>query len=181
MEIRRSTTLDNTEISNVHMNSFGDEEGPGIIKLVSDLFHDETALPLFSLVAVEDGEIIGHILFTKAEIKQKQEAVSAQLLAPLAVLPEQQYVGVGTALIKEGLKELRVQGVELVFVLGHPDFYPRAGFMPAGKLGLEAPYPIPQKNESAWMVQELKSGVIGKVTGKVQCSDALNQPQYWRE
>lgn len=135
MEIRRSTKLDNTEICNVHMSAFDDEEGHELIKLVSDLFHDKTALPLLSLVAVDDGKIIGHILFTKVEIIQKKETISAQLLVSLAVLPEQQNVGVGTTLIKEGLKELHAQGVELVFVLGHPDYYPSTGFIPAGKLG----------------------------------------------
>ena len=45
-------------------------------------------------------------------------------------------------------------GVELVFVLGHPDYYPRHGFKPAGALGFEAPYPIPDKNVNAWMVQK---------------------------
>jgi predicted N-acetyltransferase YhbS len=181
MEIRLSTKLDNAEIYNVLVCAFGDEEGHEIVKLVSDLFNDKTALPFLSLVAVDDGKIIGHILFTKAKITQKDEAVSVQILAPLAVLPEQQSEGVGKALIKAGLKELRTQGVELVFVLGHPDYYPSTGFIPAGKLGLEAPYPIPEKNEGAWMVQELRPGFIGKVTGKVQCSEALNQPEYWRE
>ncbi len=72
-------------------------------------------------------------------------------------------------------------GVELVFVLGHPDYYPRHGFKPAGALGFEAPYPIPDKNANAWMVQELRTGAIDSVSGKVICADALNQPEHWRE
>ncbi len=57
----------------------------------------------------------------------------------------------------------------------------RSTFKPAGALGYEAPYHIPEEHANAWMVQELSSGVIGRVGGKVQCSDVLNQPEHWRE
>ena len=76
---------------------------------------------------------------------------------------------------------MKESGVQLVFVLGHPDYYPRSGFKPAGVLGYEAPYPIPAENADAWMVQELFSGIIGRVRGTVKCSDAMNQPEHWRE
>ena len=89
--------------------------------------------------------------------------------------------GVGGLLIREGLKRLSEAGVDLVFVLGHPGYYPKHGFQTAGVLGFEAPYPIPEKDAGAWMVQELRSGVIGRVSGTVQCCDVLNQPQHWRE
>lgn len=123
MEIRSSTKLDKSEIRQVHLQAFG-EEGPEIVKLVNDLFGDKTTLPLLSLVAVEDNRIIGHILYTKAIILQSVEPVSAQLLAPLAVLHDAKKRGVGTQLIKESLKQLKESGVELVLVLGHPDYYP---------------------------------------------------------
>ena len=180
MKIRKSTELDKSIIKQVHIQAFGEEKGPEIAKLVNDLFNDKTALPLLSLVAVENNKIIGHVLYTKATIAQTTEPVSAQLLAPLAVLPDVQNMGVGAKLIKEGLNELKGSEVELVFVLGHPDYYPRSGFVPAGVLGFEAPYHIPEEHAGAWMVQELRSGVIGRVKGKVQCSEVLNQPQHWR-
>jgi putative acetyltransferase len=69
----------------------------------------------------------------------------------------------------------------LVFVLGHPDYYPRHGFEPAGPQGLDAPYPIPAAHEDAWMVLALRPGVIGKLRGRVVCADALDKPEYWRE
>jgi len=144
------------------------------------LLGDKTALPLLSLVAVDNTKAIGHILFTKAKITQTTKSVTARILTPLATLPDSQ-CKVGAQLIKEGLKQLKNAGVELVFVLGHPDYYPRSGFNPAGILGYEAPYHIPEEHAGAWMVQELCSGVIGKVQGKVQCSDVLNQPEHWRE
>jgi len=181
LNIRKSTELDKAEISNIQIKAFGEKKGSEIADLVNGLLEDKTAMPLLSIVAVEDDKLLGHILFTKAKIQQTTEPVSAQILAPLAVIPEAQNKGVGAQLIKEGLKQLKEANVELVFVLGHPDYYPRSGFKPAGVLGYEAPYTIPEEHAGAWMVQELSSGVIGRVKGKVQCSEVLNQPQHWRE
>lgn len=161
--------------------AFGEEKGPEIAELVNDLFKDHTAIPFLSLVALENGGLVGHILFTKAELMGTDRALSIQLLAPLAVLPHAQSKGVGSRLIKEALNQLKDDGVALVFVLGHPDYYPRCGFTPAGLLGYEAPYPIPEEHAGAWMVQALEEGIVGEVKGKVQCCQALNQPQHWRE
>ncbi len=94
---------------------------------------------------------------------------------------EYQSQGIGGRLIKEGLKQLKATGVELVFVLGHPGYYPKYGFSTAGIQGFEASYPIPPENSGAWMVRELHPGVIGHVSGKVICAKALNDPKHWRE
>lgn len=181
MEIRKSTKKDREQIETIHIKAFGEGKGPEIAELVNGLFDDPTAIPLLSLVAEEQGELIGHVLFSKAVLTRTVTPASVQLLAPLAVLPEAQGKGVGIKLIKAGLSELRGSGVELVFVLGHPGYYPRCGFTAAGVLGFEAPYPIPDEHAGAWMVQELEEGVIGRLTGKIQCSEVLNQQQHWRE
>jgi putative acetyltransferase len=99
----------------------------------------------------------------------------------LAVVPDAQNQAIGGKLIGRGLDLLRESGVDLVFVLGHPEYYPRHGFKPAGRLAFEAPYPIPDKNANAWMVQALRPDVIGSVSGKMICADALNKPELWRE
>ena len=181
MKIRVATESDRCEILNIHKHAFGNEKGPVISKLVDDLLDDETAKPILSLVAVDDNNLIGHILYTKAIITQSEASVSAQILAPLAILPDLQKCGIGQKLINEGLKQLKTSGTELVFVLGHPTYYPRCGFAPAGKQGFEAPYPIPDEYSAAWMVQELNGDVLGNINGKVKCSKVLNEPQHWRE
>ncbi|MDJ0783552.1 MAG: hypothetical protein QNJ22_16365 [Desulfosarcinaceae bacterium] len=75
---------------------------------------------------------------------------------------------------------MRRAGVALVFVLGHPDDYPRCGFRPGGAVGFDAPYAIAQENTAAWMVQDLSGGVLGRIAGKVRCARAIDAPAYWR-
>ncbi len=181
MEIRKTTDLDLTDVLQVESKAFGEAEGPEIVDLVKGLLNDPSAVPLLSLLAVNKDDAVGHILFTNARIMDAKDTVSSVILAPLAVIPEAQSQGVGGQLINEGLKRLAQSGVALVFVLGHPEYYPRHGFRPAGALGFEAPYPIPEVNANAWMVQELRSGVIGNVAGRVICADVLDRPEYWRE
>jgi len=181
MEIRVSKDSERNEILNIHRIAFGEENGSVISDLVNNLFEDETAIPILSLVAIDKGKLIGHILYTKATITQAEIPIEAQILAPLAIHPDEQKKGIGEKLINEGLSLLKASGTELVFVLGHPSYYPRCGFVPAGKLGFEAPYPIPEEHADAWMVQELNGNVIGKATGIVKCSKVLNEPQHWRE
>ena len=181
MIIRMTNESDRNEILNIHKQAFGNEKGPVIAKLVDDLLDDETAKPILSLVAVDDNKIVGHILYTKATITQTEASVSAQILAPLAILPAAQKGGIGQKLINEGLNQLQKSGTELVFVLGHPTYYPRCRFAPAGVQGFEAPYPIPEEHSAAWMVQELNGDVLGLINGKVKCSKVLNEPQHWRE
>ncbi len=181
MKIRDSNEREVPEIEQVHIVAFGSDEGPEVGKLAVDLLSDPTAKPYLSLVAIESDNIIGHILFTKATLLGAEKPVKIQLLAPLAVVPDRQNSGVGLQLINEGLKRLKESNTELVFVLGHPGYYPKCGFTPAFKHGFEAPYPIGEEVADAWMVQELSGKYIGKVSGKIQCSDVLDHPEHWRD
>ena len=181
MKIRKSKESEKREILNIHTRAFGEKEGAEIAQLVNDLFDDETALPILSLVAVDGDRLIGHILFTKVEVTGAVYPIVAQLLAPLAVLPEEQRKGVGEALISEGLRLLEKAGTELVFVLGHPTYYPRCGFIPAGEQGYDAPYPIPEEHAGAWMVYGLNGDAMSRNSGKIQCSKVLDEPQLWSE
>jgi putative acetyltransferase len=149
-------------------------------KLVADLFQDQSAKPLLSLVAISDEEAVGHILFTKCRVEPKAN-VSAVILAPLSVLPSHQRMGVGRNLIKSGLKILEKRGVDLVFVLGHHSYYSRFGFKSAKPLGFDSPFPLHDSQMDAWMVLELRLGIIENILGKVVCANKLNKPDYWQE
>lgn len=178
LKIRPSTEQDLEAVLSVEREAFGSNDEA---ELVDNLLRDPTAQPLISLLAFVDDRPAGHILFTKIGLAGPDVAPQAMLLAPLAVIPEFQKMGIGGALIKEALRIATEQGAELVFVLGHPDYYPRSGFRPAGQFGLEAPYPIPAKNAGAWMVIETKPDLIGRIKGKVTIADALDRPEMWRE
>lgn len=177
MIIRAATDSDIHDVIWVEKMAFGQAEEA---KLVMDLLNDPSARPLCSLLAVDNETAVGHILFTSARLQGSRTDHSISILAPLAVIPDYQNQGVGGALIRQGLQILKDAGVDLVFVLGHPGYYPRHGFKPAGELGFEASYPIPPENAEAWMVQALRPGVIGSVSGQVRCADMLDKPEYWQ-
>lgn len=180
-QVQGSAESDQPAISAVVLAAFGAREGQEIADLVVDLLGDPSAHPLLSLVATHDDQVVGYILFTKTRIRDSQRRVSSAILAPLAVHPEHQNQGVGGRLIEEGIRRLKATGVELVFVLGHPGYYPKSGFSPAGIRGFDAPYPIPPENSGAWMVKELQPGIVERVSGQVICAEALDDPKYWLE
>ncbi|MFH1982916.1 MAG: N-acetyltransferase [Pseudomonadota bacterium] len=178
MKIRKASDSDLTDVLFVEKTAFGYDKEANLVK---DLLSDPSAKPTFSFLAFSDDRAVGHVLFTSATLDGAKPGATISLLAPLAVIPEFQNQGVGGRLISHGLRRLTTAGVDLVFVLGHPGYYPRYGFRPAGVQGFEAPYPIPEVHADAWMVQALRPGVIGKVAGKVRCADMLNKPEHWRE
>lgn len=178
MQIREAVETDLNDVLSIERLAFGYEKEA---ELVRELLHDPSAKPLLSLLALKKGRAVGHILFTSAHLSDSKDAASIVILAPLAIVPDFQKQGIGGKLIEHGLALLSRSGVDLVFVLGHPEYYPRYGFTPAGQIGFEAAYPIPDEHAGAWMVQALRSGVIGTVSGKIICADALNKPEHWRE
>ncbi len=178
MLIRKALDSDFDDVFSVEYEAFGSHD---IANLVKDLLNDPTAEPSISLLAVENQRAVGHILFTKAHSEPESD-LSVYILAPLAVIPEYQNQGIGGKLINEGLRYLKHMNVDIVFVLGHPGYYPRHGFISdAGRLGFEAPYPIEEKHADAWMLQELRPDIIGNFRGKIRCADALDKPEHWRE
>ncbi len=181
MEVRSSTQADRDAIRGIHRDAFGDRQGDAIAALTDALLDAPAAQPLLSLLAEEPQRPLGHILFTAVELQPQAVGVTARILAPLGVAQAFQGGGVGGALIQLGLSRLAAAGVDLVFVLGHPSYYPRFGFQPAGALGLEAPRPILPQQADAWMVRALRPGLLGHVQGRVRCAAPLDQPQHWRE
>jgi len=178
MIIQDTVKEDIDTVYNIHTAAFGQNEEA---QLVVKLLNDPSASPCLSLLASLNGLAVGHVLFTRATIDGANQAVSATILAPLAISPEFQRQSIGEQLIREGLDRLVHDGIRLVFVLGHPDYYSRFGFSPAGKQGFSAPYPIPPEHAEAWMVQELGAGITGSVSGMVRCADELSKPELWIE
>jgi len=178
LEIRHATNDDRAAVLAVETAAFAT---PAEAELVAALLEDPTARPVVSLLAEAEGKPVGHILFTSAAVHGDGVIVPASILAPLAVVPEAQRRGIGQALVRAGIEALTALDVGLVFVLGHIDYYPRAGFRPALPLGLRAPYAIDPAVADAWMVQETRPGLLGTVQGTVRCAEALMHPELWRE
>jgi putative acetyltransferase len=177
MIIRKTVETDLEDALVVEQAAFGSDKEAALVR---DLVGDNSAGPTVSLLAFIDDQPVGHILFTRARL-EPVAPLSLYILAPLAVIPEFQNQGIGGALVEKGIQILSEADVDLVFVLGHPAYYPRFGFKPAGVLGFAATYPIPDKNADAWMVQALKSEIIEQYSGTVICADTMHKPEYWRE
>ena len=175
MKIRESVENDKRSIRKVHQHAFDDTEGEAVSQLAIDLLEDKTARPILSLVAEQDNEIIGNIIFSSVNI-EGVSGVSAHILCPLAVKRSAQRDGIGTLLINKGLETLKERGAEIVLVYGDPNYYMCTGFK-AGH-NLKPPHKL-EYPEEAWMAQELVEGILTKTQGIVQCASSLNSPEYW--
>ena len=127
--------------------------------LVVSLRNSKSFIPELSLVAVDKEKIIGHILFTKANIGDN--AVLA--LAPLSVLPAYQKNGIGLSLMKEGHRIAKQLGYQYSVVLGHPGYYPKAGYVPASVYGIKAPFDIANENFMALKLDTEASDIDGVI------------------
>ena len=175
MKIRELVEGDKILIRKIHRNAFDESEGESVSQLAIELLEDKTALPILSLVAEQDNDIIGNIIFSSVSI-EGAENVSAYILAPLAVASFAQRNGTGTLLINAGLEILKERGAELVLVYGDPNYYMRTGFN-AGH-NLKPPHKL-QYPEETWMAQELVEGILTKTQGTVRCAMSLSSPEYW--
>lgn len=177
--IRETAQYDFNDIMEIEKLAFGyDKEA----KLVAELLEDKTGEPMLSLLAFQENEAIGHILFTRAYFDKQKEQPMMHILAPLAIKPNYQRQGIGGQLIKKGIQILQERGSNLIFVLGHKEYYPRYGFIPqAARLGYPAPYHIPDENGDYWMVQPISELGFKVGKGKIKCCDILNRPEHWRD
>ncbi|NPV74910.1 MAG: N-acetyltransferase [Anaerolineae bacterium] len=155
--IRPETEADIPAVRTVYQRAF---ETPAEASLVDALRARRAGI--LSLVAELDGAVTGHIFFSAVEIKWPHGVFEAAGLAPMAVLPEFQNQGIGSALVRRGLEELRRMRLPAVIVLGHPEFYPRFGFAPASRWGIRFPLEVP---DAAFMTLELQPGALQGVSG----------------
>lgn len=166
--VRPENAKDHAAIYRVNTLAFGQEDEA---KLVDKLRRSADFIPELSLVAVEEEEVVGHILFSPVTIEAQGGAVSALSLAPMAVRPEFQRRGIGSEMVRWGLEECRRLGHGIVIVVGHPTYYPRFGFTSARAKGLEAPFEVPGE---AFMALELIPGATDGVGGTVKYPPAFD-------
>ena len=161
MTIRPEANQDRAAVWSVNQQAFGGDDEANLVEALRDGGFVEV-----SLVAELDGQIVGHILFSRVAIITKVGTVDALSLAPMAVMPEHQRQGIGGRLVEVGLEACRDRGHKIVVVLGHPEFYPRFGFSPELARPLDSPF----GGGDAWMALELVLGAMNKVEGRVEFS-----------
>jgi putative acetyltransferase len=170
LQIRREMPGDIKAVHRINAEAFGREAEA----LLVDKMREHGAL-ILSLVAVNDEAVVGHVAFSPVEITSEQKTLNGLTLAPVAVLPSYQNKGIGSMLVRAGLGECRKQGYEIVFLVGHPEYYPRFGFVPAKADGFECEYEAP---EEAWMVIELEEGALAGKQGKVTFQPGFKEVVY---
>jgi len=126
-----------------------------------------------SLVAVDDGQVIGHIFFSPVTISSEHGVNHGMGLGPMSVLPDRQRQGIGSLLVHTGIEIIRERKSPFIIVLGHPQYYPRFGFVPALQYGL-----LPQWEgipDDVFMVLVLDEKYMSGVSGTVKYREEFDQ------
>jgi putative acetyltransferase len=163
MIVRPELPSDRHAVRHVHTTAFTTPEEAALVDALR-----AGASPLVSLVGEDGGRVIGHVMFSPVTLPDHPD-LRLMGLAPLAVLPAYQRRGVGAALARAGLDRCREIGIGAVFVLGHPAYYPRFGFVRADAFG--CPFEAPAE---AWMLVELEPGYLRGVTGATRWHPAFD-------
>jgi putative acetyltransferase len=129
------------------------------------------ARPIVSLVAGRETIVVGHILFSPVSLEGGPD-LKIMGLAPMAVASQHQRTGIGSALVRAGLERCKKLGVSAVAVLGHPEYYPRFGFLPSTRFNIRSEYNVA---EEAFMVLELEQGALRGASGKIKYHPAFSQ------
>lgn len=165
--IRPEREGDHQAIREVVALAFGQEDEARLVEAVR---RSSDFIPELSILAEEDGQIVGHILFSPITIETQHSPLPALALAPMAVRPEFQRRGIGSELVRRGLESCQRLDHRIIVMIGHADYYPRFGFSPARAKGLEAPFEVP---DEAFMVLELAPGALDGVRGMMKYSSAF--------
>jgi putative acetyltransferase len=174
MKIRQATIADASEIERVHRDAFGEAEGPVVATLAKELLNGIDDDRSIAFVAESDDRVVGAIIFSPLTISGGDKSRS-MILAPLAVATAFQRQGIGQALVRYGLDNLKSQGIDFVFVYGNPLYYSRFGFSPNHQLA--APYKL--KHPEAWMILGLRENGDACLQGTAVCVPPLMNAEHW--
>ncbi|GAB5519624.1 MAG: N-acetyltransferase [Rhodothermales bacterium] len=159
MTIRPETPSDHAAVFALNATAFPTDAEARLVDALR-----KQASPIVSLVAEQDGVVVGHILFSPVTLPH-HPSLALMGLAPMAVHPQHQRQGIGGALVKAGLAACREMGAVAVIVLGHPEYYPRFGFVPASRFGIVCPYEVP---DEVFLALELTPDVLIDAGGTLQ-------------
>jgi len=138
VELRCERPGDRDSVRDLHLAAFGDH-GQVVVGLVEGLRQVVLDNAGLSIVAEQDGQVVGHVLFTRSLLDAPRRLVDVQVLSPVAVLPHLQGRGFGSALIRRGLELLAERSVPVVFLEGPAAYYSRLGFTAGAEQGFRKP------------------------------------------
>jgi putative acetyltransferase len=164
MRIRTEDEADRAAIHAVNRAAFGTVVEANLVDVLR-----RKAPQFVSLVADVDDAIVGHIVFSKVWLTGRDD-LRLMALGPMAVAPDYQRKGIGSALVRAGLTSCRQLGCQGVVVLGHAEYYPRFGFSPAVRYAIRSEYDVP---EDVFMVVELEAGALRGASGVVRYDEAF--------
>jgi len=167
MIIRLEKPEDQIGIRHINTEAFDTDAEANLIDALR-----KSGIPLISLVAEQNGELVGHILFSPVTLEADNCSISIAGLAPMAVAPAFQKREIGSVLVEEGLKYCEKAGYAAVVVLGHPDYYPRFGFISSVNYGIKSEFGVPAE---VFMAKELRKGALADCNGIVKYHKIFNQ------
>lgn len=159
MIIRSETQADYLAIAQIHKLAFGREEEADLVEKIRN---SQYYIPQLTLIAEDNNSVVAHLMFSYIHLVGEQ-TFQVIGLAPIAVHPDFQNQGIGSALVNAGLNQANVLGETLIVVLGHSQFYSRFGFKPSVNFNIESPFPVP---EDVFMVKTL-ANYQSKYRGKI--------------
>ena len=157
--IRHETSADLKAIRDVYCLAFGQDSEAWLVDALR-----EGGYVRVSLVADQAGHVVGHILFSYLSVSTDAGEVAALALVPLAVLPDLQKQGIGSALVRRGLEVCKEQGHRIIVVLGQPEFYRQFGFSSIAAAHLDSQF----SGKLSFMALELVPGALVGLKGRVQ-------------
>ena len=175
MQIREATLNDSENIWNVYFQAFDKSEAQMVSDFAVNLLNDKSPIKIFSLVAIQNNEVVGHTAFSPVYFKGNKEHF-AYILAPLAVSPKHQKNNYGSSLVKYGLDTISHIGSFIIFVYGDPQYYSRFGFKPDLAKNFTPQHSL--QYPGGWQALNLNSSVFPE-GGTIKCVDSLNDPNLW--
>ena len=161
VEIQQETAADYSKVRVVNVAAFKRDNEANLVDALRN--NNDAFVRELSLIANRGNEIVGYTLFSKIKIAGHENHRDLAL-GPVAVKPEFQGQGIGSQLIRTGLRKAAELGYDSVLLLGHPEYYPRFGFKPASHWNITTSYNAP----AATFLRELREGSLIGISGLVQ-------------
>ncbi len=174
--IREASSRDLEAIRALHLSAFPEGERELVSRVAVELLSEDTMPRTLSLVAQIGDRPVGHVAFSPVSVGDRSGS-AAYILAPLAVRPEVQGLGVGTRLVEQGMRQLTSSGVTIVLVYGDPGYYGRFGFSADAATAFLPPYEL--EYAFGWQAAIFDDRQTGRIPARISCVAALSDPKLW--